>query len=75
MAAVRDHLPLFLSLTRDEPGCRSFNVTTTNNSLIWQVEERFEDAAAFETHQGRVAGSASCHATSEIERRYSVTGR
>jgi len=72
---VRDHLPLHLSLTRDEPGCRSFNVTTTNNPLIWQVEERFEDAAAFETHQGRVAGSAWGHATSEIERRYSVTGR
>ncbi|WP_241988786.1 GNAT family N-acetyltransferase [Cryobacterium sp. TMT1-2-2] len=75
MATVRDHLPLHLSLTRDEPGCRSFIVTTTNNPLIWQVEERFEDAAAFEAHRERGAGSAWGHATSEIERRYSVTGR
>ena len=62
-------------MTRDEPGCRSFNVTTTNNPLIWQVEEPLEDSAAFEAHQERVAGSAWGHATSGIERRYSVTGR
>lgn len=48
VATVRDHLPWHLSLTRDEPGCRSFNVTTTNYPLIWQVEEYFEHAAAFE---------------------------
>ena len=72
---MRDHLPLHFSLSRAEPGCRSFNVTTTSNPLIWQVEKCFEHAPAFEAHQERVAGSTWGHATSEIERRYSVIGR
>jgi quinol monooxygenase YgiN/GNAT superfamily N-acetyltransferase len=71
---VRDHLPLHLALTRAEPGCRSFNVITTSNPLIWQVEESFEHAAAFETHQKRVASSEWGHATAGIERSYSVIG-
>jgi len=71
---VRDHLPLHLALTRAEPGCRSFNVTTTSDPLMWQVEERFEHAAAFESHQERVASSKWGQATSGIERRYSVIG-
>ena len=74
-AIVRDHLPAHISLTRAEPGCRYFNVTTTSDPLIWQVEERFEHAAAFEAHQQRVTGSAWGHATSGIERRYSLTER
>ena len=73
-ATVRAHLPLHLSLTRAEQGCRSFSVTTTGNPLIWQVEECFEHTAAFEAHQQRVAGSVWGHATSGIERHYSVTG-
>ena len=73
VATVWDHLPAHLSLTRAEPGCRSFNVTTTSDPMIWQVEERFEHVAAFEAHQERVASSAWGHATSGNERRYSVT--
>ncbi|WP_370289200.1 GNAT family N-acetyltransferase [Cryobacterium sp. Hz9] len=71
---VRDHLPLHLALTRAEPGCRSFNVTATSDPLVWQVEERFEHAAAFKAHQDRVASSEWGQATSGIERRYSVIG-
>jgi quinol monooxygenase YgiN len=69
---VRDHLPLHLALTRAEPGCRSFAVTATSDPLMWQVEERFEDAAACDTHQERVASSEWGQATSDIERRYLV---
>ncbi|WP_241981186.1 GNAT family N-acetyltransferase [Cryobacterium algoritolerans] len=71
---VREHLQLHLALTRAEPGCRSFNVTRTSNPLMWQVEERFEHASAFEAHQERVATSEWGHATAGIERRYSVIG-
>ena len=67
---VRDHLPLHLALTRAEPGCCSFNVTTTSNPLMWQVEESFEHAAAFEAHRERVASSEWGQATLGIERRY-----
>ena len=71
---VRDHLPLHLALTRAEPGCRSFNVTTTSNPLMWQVEESFEHVAAFEAHRERVASSEWGQATLGIERRYTVIG-
>ncbi|WP_231556401.1 GNAT family N-acetyltransferase [Cryobacterium sp. MLB-32] len=68
--AVREHLPLHRALTRAEAGCRSFNVTETSNPLVWQVEERFENAADFHAHQERVAGSEWGHATAGIERHY-----
>ncbi|WP_233193141.1 GNAT family N-acetyltransferase [Cryobacterium sp. Y29] len=71
---VRDHLPLHLALTRAEPGCCSFNVTRTSNPLMWQVEESFEHAAAFEAHRERVASSEWGQATVGIERRYTVIG-
>ncbi|MDY7529240.1 MULTISPECIES: GNAT family N-acetyltransferase [unclassified Cryobacterium] len=71
---VREHLQLHLALTRAEPGCLSFNVTRTSNPLVWQVEERFEQASAFEAHQERVASSEWGHATAGIERHYSVIG-
>ena len=68
------------TLTRAEPGCRSFAVGATSDPLMWQVEERFverfgerfEDAAACDTHQERVASSEWGRATSDIERRYLV---
>jgi quinol monooxygenase YgiN len=66
---VQQHLQQHLALTRAEPGCQSFNVTKTSNPLIWQVEERFEHAAAFEAHQERVTSSDWGHATAGIERR------
>ncbi|MDH6237127.1 GNAT family N-acetyltransferase [Cryobacterium sp. CG_9.6] len=74
-ATVRNNLLLHLSLTRAESGCHSFSVTTTNHLLIWQVDECFENATAFDAHQERAASSAWGLATSGIERRYSVTGR
>lgn len=71
---VRKNLELHIALTRAEPGCRSFKVTRTSNPLTWQVEERFEHAAALEAHQLRVISSDWGHATVGIERRYTVIG-
>lgn len=73
-AVVRQHLRIHLSLTVDEPGCLLFDVRQTDDPLVWQVEERFLDAAAFETHQRRVAASEWGRATKGIERRYVVEG-
>lgn len=36
---VRRHLPEHLRLTREEPGCISFEVSETDDPLIWRVEE------------------------------------
>lgn len=50
---MRAALPTHIALTREEAGCLSFEVTQTDDSLVWAVAERFVDAAAFEAHQTR----------------------
>lgn len=71
---VATHLPRHVELTRAEPGCRSFLVIPTEDSLVWRVEEVFDDAASFRRHQDRVQGSQWGAVTASIERDYSVTG-
>jgi quinol monooxygenase YgiN len=71
--AVMMALPDHIRLTRDEPGCLSFDVTPTDDPLIWQVAERFTDRAAFEVHQARVAASDWGAQTAGITRDYTVT--
>lgn len=73
-AIVRQHLPLHVRLTRAEEGCVSFEVRRVEDSLVWQVDENFQDAAAFRAHQERVAQSEWGLATAGIERRYTVKG-
>ncbi|OZB18590.1 MAG: antibiotic biosynthesis monooxygenase [Rhodobacterales bacterium 34-62-10] len=71
--AVMMALPDHIRLTRDEAGCVSFDVTPSDDPLIWQVEERFVDRAAYQAHQARVAGTDWAHQTAGIARDYTVT--
>lgn len=71
---VATHLSRHVELTRAEQGCRSFSVTQTEDSLVWRVEEVFDDAASFRRHQNRVQGSQWGAVTASIERDYSITG-
>ena len=73
-AIVAQFLPLHMELTRAEQGCLSFEVNVTENPLVWQVDEQFEDAASFRAHQQRVSGSAWGRATADIARRYEIEG-
>lgn len=73
-ARVRAALDAHIRLTRAEPGCLSFTVVPTDDPLIWQVDEAFTDAAAFEAHQARAEGSDWARQTAGIERRYTVNG-
>lgn len=68
------HLPAHVELTRAEPGCLYFNVTSTANPLVWAVAEGFESEAAFNQHQERVAASQWGGATAGIERQYAIEG-
>jgi quinol monooxygenase YgiN len=70
---VETHLAEHLRLTRAEPGCISFDVTQTDNPLVWRVEELFADRAAFDFHQQRTRASAWFTATSAIPRDYEIT--
>lgn len=71
---VQRHLPDHVRLTRAEPGCISFEVTQTDDPLVWRVEELFADQAAFDFHQQRTRASEWFTATSAIAREYGITG-
>lgn len=71
---VRRHLPDHLRLTRAEPGCMAFDVTPTEDPLVWRVDETFASRAAFDAHQTRSAASPWARATAGIRRDYRLHG-
>lgn len=73
-ASVAEHLPRHVALTREEPGCVSFDVVPTDDPLVWRVEETFAGRDAFAAHQHRASGGDWGRATAGIERQYTVTG-
>ena len=74
LSTVLTQLPHHIELTRQEPGCISFEVTQTDNLLVWQVDELFVDEESFAAHQSRVAESEWGQTTAKIERRYAIEG-
>ena len=73
-ARVRSALPNHIRLTRAEPNCISFDVTATNDPLVWKVAEQFVDADAFKAHQARAAASPWAKQSEGIARDYTITG-
>ena len=71
---VSKALPEHIRLTLAEPGCLRFEVTETEDPLVWRVSEAFTDAAAFEAHQTRAASSDWARLTKDIARDYQITG-
>lgn len=71
---VQRHLPEHMHLTRAEPGCISFEVSQTDDPLVWRVEELFADQAAFDFHQQRTRASEWFTATAAIVREYEIVG-
>jgi quinol monooxygenase YgiN len=71
-ALVERLLPRHVALTREEHGCLSFEVTRTDDPLVWCVTELFVDRAAFDAHQARVAASEWGRETVGIRRDYAV---
>lgn len=73
-ARVRAGLAAHISATRAEPACLAFDVTPTDDPLVWEVRERFADAAGFAAHQARTAASDWATLTAGITRDYTVSG-
>jgi quinol monooxygenase YgiN len=71
---VRTYLPEHIRLSREEPGCLSFNVYPTDDPLVWRLDESFTDRAAFEAHQTRTRASAWYKATAHLKRDFRTTG-
>ena len=70
---VRHYLPEHKKLTREEAGCISFEVTETEDPLIWKVEELFSSQETFDNHQKRTKASAWGKETGSIIREYQIT--
>ena len=61
-----------ISLTRSEPGCLSFDITQSEDPLIFEVMESFRNRAAFDFHQTRTRDSRWFAATRHILRDFRV---
>jgi quinol monooxygenase YgiN len=72
-ALVAAHVPTHIALTMAEPGCLSFSVTSTDDPLIWTVDESFTDQDAFDAHQTRTRASDWYRLTAHIPRKYVIT--
>lgn len=71
---VTAHLPDHIRLSRAETGCLHFDITPTDDPLVWQVDESFTDQAAFDLHQQRTRASEWWTATTAIRREFRVLG-
>lgn len=73
LAALRQHLPDHIRLSRAEPGCLRFDITPSDDPMIWKVSELFADEAGFEAHKARTAASPWAEATRNIRRDITAT--
>ncbi|MBU2896235.1 putative quinol monooxygenase [Vibrio hepatarius] len=70
---IKNELVNHQSLTLDESGCITFQITENiNNPLRLDVYEEFTDKAAFEYHQKRVKASLWGKVTTNCQRHYEV---
>lgn len=68
LQAVRQHLAGHIALIRAEPGCLTFEVTVTDDPMVYEVMEAFRDRPSFDAHQARTRDSAWFAATRGILR-------
>ncbi|WBU52329.1 putative quinol monooxygenase [Paracoccus sp. SCSIO 75233] len=65
---VLSHLSDHIAASRAEPGCLFFDIAQTDDPLIWQVEELYEDEAALKAHKARTAASIWAEKTAALTR-------
>lgn len=71
-AAVQTHLAEHTRLSRAEPGCLSFEVTPTDDPMVFEVMETFRSHDDFNAHQTRTRASRWFEATRTILRYFRV---
>jgi len=72
--AVAAALPDHIALTRQEPGCMSFDVTPDGQIPgRFNVAERFRSREDFDAHQTRTKSSPWAEITDGIPRSYQIT--
>ena len=70
--AVRANLAQHVALTRAEAGCLSFEVTPTDDPMVFEVMETFRTREDFNAHQTRTRASDWFTATRSILRDFRV---
>ena len=70
--AVQSRLADHTRLTRAEPGCLTFDVSPTDDPMVWEVMEAFRTRADFDAHQARTRASPWFAATRDILRDFRV---
>jgi quinol monooxygenase YgiN len=71
-AAVRWNVSDHIALSRAEPGCLSFDITATDDPLIFEVMESFQTRTDFDAHQACTRASPWFEATRAILRDFRV---
>lgn len=71
-AAVLTHMADHIRLSRAEPACLAFDITETDDPMVFEVMEAFRDRAGFDAHQARTRDSAWFTATRGILRDFRV---
>jgi quinol monooxygenase YgiN len=74
LARVNAGVAQHIALTRAKAGCLSFELTQSDDPMIWTLSERFTDAVAFEMHQTRAGASHWAELTKGIRRDYTISG-
>lgn len=72
LAIVQAHVGEHIRLTHLEPGCLSFEVTQTDDPMIWEVMETFRTRADFDAHQTRTRASAWFQLSQSIARAFRI---
>ena len=72
LAAIEDNVAAHSALTLAEGGCLVFEITQSDDPMIWDVLESFRDMADFNAHQARTRDSHWFAATRSIARNYRV---
>ncbi len=73
VSEVAAALPAHIALTRQEPGCLSFDVSPDPQVPgRFNVSERFASRADFDAHQKRMRASLWADVTAGIERHYQI---
>lgn len=70
--AIRAHHQAHITQSRAEPGCLTFDITPTDDPMVWEVMEAFRTRADFDAHQARTRESPWFEATRSILRNFRV---
>jgi len=70
--AVARHVADHIALTRAEPGCLQFEITPTDDPMVFEVMEAFRTREDFNAHQTRTRASTWFEATRSILRDFRV---